>query len=71
MSYKQINGSEVPAGVRWHVPRRNQGQIVEVAYGGFGRGEMDAGDPYKRVEDRSEPTDSPERVTYYRWERGA
>jgi len=45
---------EIPEGVRFDVPGRNQGQIVEVAYGGFSRGEHGAGDPYKRVVDRSE-----------------
>lgn len=45
---------EIPEGVRFDVPRRNQGQMIEVAYGGFGRYENDEGAPYKRVTDRGE-----------------
>lgn len=52
----------IPETVRFDVPGRYQGQTVEVAYGGYSRGEHDSGDPYKRVRDRSDG-----RVTYYRW----
>jgi len=45
---------EVPAGVRFDVPRRNQGQIVEVSFGTFGRAEADSIDPYMRVTDHSD-----------------
>lgn len=45
---------DVPEGVRFDVPRRHQGQIVEVAYGGWGRGEHDEGDEYRRVIDKSD-----------------
>ncbi len=53
-TYTKIEESQVPAGVRFDVPRHNQGQIVEVAYGGFDRSEHGNGDPYKRVTDRSD-----------------
>ncbi len=59
--YVRIQASEVPAGVRFDVPAHNQGQIVEVAYGGFDRAEHGAGDPYKRVTDRSDRS-----VAYYK-----
>lgn len=41
---------------RWDVPRRNQGQIVEVAYSHLSRfaSEADRGDELKRVYDRSD-----------------
>lgn len=51
--YVEIRESEVPARVRFDVPGRLQGQIVEIAYGGWSRGEHDEGDPYQRVTDRS------------------
>lgn len=53
----------IPDKVRFDVPRRNQGQTVEVAYGGFGRSEHDEGDLYKRVHDRSL---GPEAFRYYK-----
>jgi hypothetical protein len=53
---------EVPEGVRFDTPRRNQGQIVEVAYGTLGRAEAGSCDPYMEVIDRS----SGERRTYRR-----
>mgnify|MGYP001578250302 CR=1 FL=1 len=59
--YQQVQKHEVPNAVRFDVPLRNQGQIIEIAYGGFGRAEHDDGDPYKRVHDRSDGT-----ITYYR-----
>lgn len=57
----EIQASEVPRGVRFDVTRRDQGQMVEYAYGGFSRGEHGEGDPYQRVTDRSTG-----RVQYYR-----
>jgi hypothetical protein len=48
---------DIPAGVRFDVPGRNQGQIVEVAYGDRGREEHDSGSPYRRTRDRSMPCD--------------
>lgn len=59
--YEQCKEADIPAGVRFDVPRRQQGQIVEVAFGGRRRDEHDVGDPYKRVTDRSVGE-----VTYYR-----
>lgn len=61
MTYKKCELNDVPATVRFDVPRRNQGQMVEIAYGGFERAEHDEGAPFKRVTDRSEQT-----TTYYR-----
>jgi hypothetical protein len=61
--YVVCDASDIPAGVRFDVPRRLQGQTVEVAYGGFDRAEHDDGDPYKRVTDRSI---GPKATTYYR-----
>lgn len=59
--YIEISASRIPGNVRFDVPRRNQGQHVEVAFGGFGRYEHDDGDQYKRIVDRSTG-----RTTYYR-----
>lgn len=50
-----IPGWEIPDGVRFDTPGRNQGQIVEVAYGDFGRGEASDDSPYMRILDRSGP----------------
>jgi len=50
---------DIPGAVRFDVPRRNQGQIVEVAYGTMGRAEADVGDPWKRVIDRCEVNAQP------------
>lgn len=61
MIYVEIDVSAVPLGVRFDVPGQNAGQFIEVAYGGFCRGEHAAGDPYRRVLDRST-----HRVTYAR-----
>jgi len=63
-TYVEIKRSEVPGGVRFDVPRRNQGQIVEIAYGGFARSEHDEGDPYKRETDRSLPAE--QRTKFYK-----
>lgn len=54
--YIPIAFGSVPGNVRFDVPRHCQGQIVEVAYGGFSRAEHCEGDPYKRVIDRSTNT---------------
>lgn len=45
---------EVPEGVRFDTPRRNQGQIVEVSFGTFDRAEADSIDPYMAVTDHSD-----------------
>jgi len=52
--YVPIKATDVPAGVRFDVPKRNQGQSVEVAWGGFGRYEHSEGDDFKRVTDFAE-----------------
>ena len=65
-SYKPCAASAIPIGVRFDVPRRGQGQIVEVAYGGLGAAEHDVGDPWRRTTDRSLPTDHADHVRYAR-----
>lgn len=60
-NYVRCDLKDIPAGVCFSVPGRNQGQIIEVAYGGFGRAEHDDGDPYKRICDGSDAS-----TTYYR-----
>lgn len=45
---------EVPEGIRFDTPGRNQGQIVEVSYGTFGRYEAGSTDPYMMVTDYSD-----------------
>ena len=45
--------ADIPNGVRFDVPRQNQGQIVEVAYGVIGRAPGERGDAWKSVTDRS------------------
>jgi len=45
---------EVPVGIRFDTPRLNQGQIVEVSFGTFGRSEAGSCDPYKNVFDWSD-----------------
>jgi len=52
--YIRIPASQVPEGVRFDVPARNQGQHTEVAYGGFGRAAHCEGDKYKRVRSPTE-----------------
>lgn len=62
--YKPIPASEVPQGLIFHVPRQNQGQIVEVAYASSSPGDYTEachGDAYKRVTDHSDRS-----VEYYR-----
>jgi len=61
--YQPITLDQIPDGVRFDVEAHRQGQIVDVAYGGFGRAEHGPGDDYKRVHDRSE---GPNAVRYYR-----
>jgi hypothetical protein len=65
--YVKIEAYDLPAGLRFDVPRRNQRQIVEIAYGGprHQASEYDDDAQYKRVTDRSEPAGEA-RVTYYR-----
>lgn len=65
-TYVQIKAEQVPEGIRFDVPSRHQGQAEEVAFGGCSRTEHDAGDPYKRVTDRSV---YPPTVTYYKRRR--
>lgn len=63
--YTRIPQSAIPSDVCFDVPRRCAGQMVEVAYGGFGgfcRPEHDSGSPYKRITDTSD-----REVTYYKW----
>lgn len=62
--YAKISEQDVPAGVRFDVPARHQGQMKEVAYGGTRRDVHDEGDEYKCVTDRSDGS-----VTYYRREQ--
>ena len=65
--YTRTTAARVPSSiVRWDVPRPNQGQIVEVAYGATDRDEACHGDRWQRVTDRSLPESDPTRVTYYR-----
>lgn len=64
--YEEIPADQIPAGVRFDVPPRHSGQIVEIAYGGFDRTVHDEGDLYRRETDQSVPTGKPGRVTYYR-----
>jgi hypothetical protein len=52
-NYVKIKAEQVPIGIRFDVPAVNQGQIVEIAYGTFGRYEACDGDLYKRITDRS------------------
>lgn len=47
---------EVPIGVRFDTPGRNQGQIVEISFGTFGRSEAGSIDPYMNVTDHSDGT---------------
>jgi hypothetical protein len=54
---------DIPQAARFDVPRQNQGQTVEVAYGTLGRAQADVGDPWKRIIDFSEPNAQPR---YYR-----
>ncbi len=60
--YEPCREKDVPGNVRFDVPERLAGGMVEVAYGGFGRAAHDEGDPYKRVTDHA----AHGAVTYYR-----
>jgi len=51
--------SDIPAGVRFTVPRHLQGQTVERAYGHTGREDGGPGDPWMRF------TDETRRVQYF------
>lgn len=53
--YVPTTEAEIPAGLRFDVPLRLQGQTIERAYGGpmEQRGMHDDGAPYMRVLDRS------------------
>lgn len=59
--YVQCDQADIPEGITFHVLRRDQGQIIEVAWGDYGRAEHGPGDPYKRITDRSNRS-----VRYYR-----
>jgi hypothetical protein len=62
--YVPCSKTDIPETVRFDVPGRLQGQMIEVAFGGFGRYEHDEGDLYKRVTDRGGTGGPP---NYYRW----
>lgn len=64
--YQEISAEKVPAKVRFDVPRRCQGQMVEVAYGGFSRGEHGHGDLYMRITNYSIAPNKPGHVTFYK-----
>lgn len=64
--YISCQAGDIPAGVRWTTPRRNQGQIVTVSYGGFGKGEMDEGDPYMSRQNASLPSGHKGREEFFR-----
>lgn len=54
----QVFEHAIPKGITFRVPARNQGQLVEVAYGSYGfnrhvRVEPSDLDPFKRVTDRT------------------
>lgn len=59
--YVRCQESEIPAGVRFDVPRFFQGQIVQIAYGGFERSPHGPGSPYLYRKDQSTGI-----VEYYR-----
>lgn len=55
--YRKTAAERVPTDVRWTVPRRCQGQIVEAAWGRVGaRTDSGPGDMYYRVADHSDGT---------------
>lgn len=61
--YRRIGESEIPAHLRWDVPRRYQGSDpkIEVAYATpHTRYEQDEGGTYKRVRDTGENGGQPE-----------
>lgn len=51
--WRPVERQAIPGDIHWDTPRRNQGQIIEVSYGTFGRGEADEGDLYRRTIDHS------------------
>ncbi len=61
--YTKIDESELPDGLRFDVPRMNQGQNIEAAYAAWPttRYEAGVGDKYKRVTNRVNQT-----ITYYK-----
>jgi hypothetical protein len=61
VKWEQCNEYNVPSNVRFDVPLQNQGQMIEHAYGTFGRYEADESAPWQRVTDKSTG-----RVAYYR-----
>lgn len=66
MKYERITFTQVPEGIIFHTLRRDQGQIVTVAWGDRSQAEHGPGDPYKRVIDQSLPTGHPDREVYYK-----
>lgn len=63
-TYEPIAASDVPFGLRWNTPLRNQGQTIEVSFADVGgMGDADEGAAYRRTIDRSEPP-SPDRAKY-------
>lgn len=76
-TYHRIPAHSVPDHVVFHTPGREQGQVVETAYGAarvrgarFGewvtpRGEAGPGDRYMRELDRSLPDGHSNRVRYF------
>lgn len=65
-TWNEVPASSIPANVRFTTPQINLGQIVEVSYGGYGKGEHDTNAPYQRVEDRSMGQLNPNRVKFYK-----
>jgi hypothetical protein len=61
-AYLSVKESELPKGLRFDVPRREQGQIIEVAYADDPpeEGEACNGSKYRRESDQSDGS-----VTYY------
>lgn len=64
--YIPIDPTSLPSAIRFDVPKRNQGQTVEYAYGGYDRAEHDDSAPFMRITDSSFESHSPERVRYYK-----
>lgn len=69
MAWVKIKESEVPAAIVFEVPSRNQGQIIEYAYGAHRNATADIGNertaPFQRVLDQSED-DLARRVAFYK-----
>jgi hypothetical protein len=67
-NYIACTVDDIPAGLRWDVPKRNQGQIVEIAYAAprSYATESGPGDEYRRTTDTSCGVDDPARVRYER-----